>query len=314
MDITFPDKFVSRYKPIIPDFEEFLKILQTPLRQSFRINTIKATKQEILSKLADIELEPIAWCDDGFRLMAKIRMGERQEYQQGLIYGQEAISMLPVMILDPKPNEKILDMCAAPGSKTTQIAQIMKNTGLVVANEVSQKRIRALISNLARLGVMNTVISNEPGQKIGYLMPNQFDRVLVDAPCSLEGTFRNTPKALLDWKISKIKRLAQLQKGLINSAYKCLKTNGVLVYATCTFAPEENEAVVDYLLKKYPDVTCEPIIVPNLKVRSAIQKWGRIKFNSQIKNTIRIYPQDNDTEGFYVAKIRKTTSLISTTH
>ena len=305
MSYIFPDKFIERYKQIIPDLDNFLQILQTPLRQSFRINTIKAIKQEVLSKLADIKLEPIPWCDIAFRIIDPINIGERIEHQIGLIYSQEAVSMIPALVLDPKPNDKILDICAAPGSKTTQIAQMMNNTGCIVANDISKKRINALISNIERLGILNTVITMQVGQKLGYYAPEYFDKVLLDAPCSLEGTIRNTPEVLLNWKVTTIRRLAKLQKGLINSAYKCLKPDGVLVYSTCTFAPEENEGVIDYLLKKNPDVSIEPITLNSLKTRPAVLDWGDTHFNDKIKNAIRIYPQDNDTEGFFVAKIHK---------
>ena len=302
----FPDKFVERYSSIIPDFDNFLSVLQIPLKQSFRINTLKTTKQEVLLLLSDLKLEPIPWFDLGFRLVERVNIGERIEHKSGLIYIQEAVSMLPAIVLDPKPFENILDITAAPGSKATQIAGMMENTGLIVANDLSRKRIGALINNIERMGVINTVVICQAGQKLGYLTPDYFDKVLLDAPCSLEGTIRNTSSALSDWKESKIKRLSKLQKGLINSAFKCLKPDGILIYSTCTFAPEENEEVIDYLLKKNPDAFCESIKIQNLKTRPAIIEWRRDKFNAQIKNAIRIYPQDNDTEGFFVAKIRKT--------
>lgn len=302
---SYPNKFIERYSKIIPDFDGFLSMLQTPLKQNFRINTLKATKEEVLSLLSDIKIEPILWYNLAFRIVDKISIGERIEHKLGLIYAQEAVSMIPALILAPEPNEKILDLTAAPGSKTTQIAAMMENNGLIVANDISRNRIGALISNIERVGVLNTVVTIKPGQKLGNLIPDYFDKVLLDAPCSLEGTIRNTPEALLNWKESKIKRLSKLQKGLINSAFRCLKPGGTLVYSTCTFAPEENEGVIDYLFQKYTNITCEPISVPNLKIRSPILEWGRDKFNEQIKNAIRIYPQDNDTEGFFVAKIRK---------
>jgi len=306
MEYIFPEQFINRYEAIIPDFELFLNVLVTPLKQSFRINTIKASKQEVLLLLSDIKLEPIPWYDIAFRILDRISIGERIEHQNGLIYSQEAVSMIPALILDPKPDEKILDIAAAPGSKTTQIAAMINNQGLIVANDVSRNRIGALISNIERMGVMNTAVTILPGQRIGYLAPDYFDKVLLDAPCSLEGTIRNTPETLTGWKESKIKRLSKLQKGLINSAYKCLRPGGILVYSTCTFAPEENEAVIDYLLNKYSDVSCAPITISNIKTRRAILDWGDAHFNESIKNAIRIYPQDNDTEGFFVAKIRKT--------
>ncbi len=302
----FPARFIERYQSIIPDFSEFLSVLQKPLLQSFRINTLKTNTNEILSRFADIKTEQIPWYEFGFRLKEKVNLGDRVEHKNGLIYIQESVSMLPAIVLESKPHEKILDMTAAPGSKTTQIAEIMKNTGLIVANDLSLKRIGVLIDNIERMEVINTVITKYAGQKLGYLMPEYFDRVLLDAPCSLEGTIRNTPQVLTNWKETTIKRLSKLQKGLINSAYKCLKKSGILVYSTCTFAPEENEAVIDYLLKKNPDAVCEPIKIDGLKTRPTVLNWRESHFDNSIKNTIRVYPQDNDTEGFYIAKIKKT--------
>lgn len=304
--MNLPDRFITRYKPIIPDFDIFLQIVQTPLRQSFRINTIKATKHEVLSKLADIKLAPIPWCDIAYRIISAENIGETEVHKKGLIYIQESVSMLPALVLAPAPEDKILDMTAAPGSKTTQIAAMMLNQGLIVANDISRKRIKALQDNLERMGVSNTKVIIEPAQKLGYLYPEYFDKVLLDAPCSLEGTIRNTPEVLKNWKEHTIKRLSQMQTGLINSAFKALKPGGVLVYSTCTFAPEENEAVVNYLFKKYSNLICEPITIPNIISHPGLVKWRKQEFNEQVKNAVRIYPQDNDTEGFFVCKIRKT--------
>ncbi|MCX8015173.1 MAG: NOL1/NOP2/sun family putative RNA methylase, partial [candidate division WOR-3 bacterium] len=211
----------------------------------------------------------------------------------------------PPIVLNPKPDEKILDVAAAPGSKTTQIAQMMNNTGLIVANDISQKRLNALIFNIERMGVINTVVIRRTGQSLGHILANYFDKVLLDAPCSLEGIVASTPKTLDKWTESSIKRLSKIQKGLINSAFKCLKPNGILVYSTCTFAPEENEEVIDYLISSNANAICEPIIIANLKTRPALLEWRSKVFNDQVKNCVRIYPQDNNCEGFFVAKIRK---------
>lgn len=302
----FPAKFIERYESIIPDFDDFLNALQQPLPKAFRINTLKATKEEILLKLNNINIKPIPWYELGFWLIDNtVNLGADIIHHQGLIYLQESASMIPAIVLAPKPNEQILDMASAPGSKTTQIAQMMANTGLIVANDISVRRLKALIYNIERMGVLNTAVICQIGQSLGYLMPNYFDRVLLDAPCSLEGTIASTPQALSKWTESSIKRLSKLQKGLINSAFKCLKPNGTLVYSTCTFAPEENEEVIDYLLSNNPNAICEPISVANVKTRPAITKWGKNLYNEQIKNCIRIYPQDNNCEGFFIAKISK---------
>lgn len=301
-----PEKFVERYSNIIPDFDKFLSVLQTPLKQCFRVNTLKATRQEVLAYFKNINIESIPWCDIAYRVMDAVNIGETEVHKKGLIYIQESVSMLPALILNPEPDDKILDMTAAPGSKTTQISAMMHNQGLIVANDISRKRINALKDNLEQMDVLNTQVIIKPAQKLGYIYPEYFDKVLLDAPCSLEGTIRNTPVVLKNWKEYTIKRLSRMQKGLINSAYKALKPSGVLVYSTCTFAPEENEAVVNYLFKKYSNLICEPITIPNIISHQGLVKWRKQEFNEQIINAVRIYPHDNDTEGFFIAKIRKT--------
>ncbi|MEO0072412.1 MAG: RsmB/NOP family class I SAM-dependent RNA methyltransferase [candidate division WOR-3 bacterium] len=306
MTIQFPEKFIKRYQMIIPNFEQFLEILRVPVTPSLRINTLKGPKAEILAMLGSLELVPIPWYPDGYYVKNRINLGSLASHQQGLIYLQEAISMLPPIILAPRPNEKILDLAAAPGSKTTQLAMLMGNQGLIVANDISKNRLRALISNLKRLGVINTVVTNYPGQILGTILPNYFDKVLLDAPCSLEGTIRNSPEVLKNWTETKIKRLSQRQEALINSAFRTLKPNGILIYTTCTFAPEENEAVVSYLLKKYPEIAvCEPISLSGIKYHSGVNQWQNEVYPEAVKNCLRIYPHDNDTEGFFIAKIRK---------
>jgi NOL1/NOP2/sun family putative RNA methylase len=305
MNKTFPDQFIDRYKPIIPDFDKFLSVLQTPLQQCFRINTLKATRQEVLIYFKNINIKPIPWCDNAYRVTDAVNIGGSEVHKKGLIYIQESVSMLPALALSSEPNDKILDMCAAPGSKTTQIAAMMHNQGLIIANDISKKRIKALKDNLGQMDVINTKVISQPAQKLGYLYPEYFDKVLLDAPCSLEGTIRNTPKVLKNWKEYTIKRLSRMQKGLINSAYKALKPGGVLVYSTCTFAPEENEAVVNFLFKKYPNITCEPIPITNIIKHQGLIRWRKQEYNEQIKNAVRIYPHDNNTEGFFIAKIKK---------
>ncbi|MCX7785666.1 MAG: RsmB/NOP family class I SAM-dependent RNA methyltransferase [candidate division WOR-3 bacterium] len=305
MHTELSPRFFERYASIIPDFDEFLKFTKLPLKQTFRINTLKAQKDEVLAFLSDINLEAVPWYDLAFRINEKVNFGQRVEHFLGLIYVQELASMIPALVLDPKPNETILDMSAAPGSKTTQIASIMANTGLIVANDISSKRINKLIFNIEHQGVLNTVIIRQSGQRLGHLFPEYFDRVILDAPCSLEGMVRKSWSAVSYWSETNIIRHSKIQKGLINSAFQCLKPKGTLVYSTCTYAPEENEMVVDYLLKKYSSAVCEPIAIDGLKTRPGILEWQGQKFDKSIQNTIRLFPQDNDTEGFFIAKIRK---------
>ena len=281
----------------------------------------------------------------GFLLPGEL--GRSLEHMLGYYYIQEIASMLPVLALDPKPNETILDLCASPGSKTTQIASRMQNTGTLIANEVSQGRINILSANLSRCGCTNVIITKKDGmvlcKKLGGINNNpktqsikksfsinnlsvkksdevdfeanniaslralSFDKIIVDAPCSGEGTIRSTPATNKMWNPKTITRLSKIQKNLVASALKILKPGGTLIYSTCTHAPEENEAILDYIKKEF-DVEIEPVtasLPKELKCREGITEWGDEKYNEEIKNACRIYPQDNNTEGFFISMLKK---------
>jgi len=233
-------------------------------------------------------------------------IGRALEHVLGYYYVQEIASMLPVLVLNPKPNEKVLDLCAAPGSKTTQIASGMQNSGLIIANEVKFNRLKILSGNLERCGVMNSAVTKKDGVALCKRFEKEnflFDKILLDVPCSGEGTIRSTQKTLEMWNIKTTENLSKLQKALIAGALTILKPNGVLVYSTCTHAPEENEEVIDFALKNF-NVKAEKIQLP-LKTRQGITSWQSKEYDKQVKNTCRIYPQDNNTEGFFIAKLRK---------
>ena len=226
----------------------------------------------------------------------------------GYYYVQELASMLPIIVLKPEENENILDLCSAPGSKTTQLAAKMKNTGTIVANEVSLGRIKILASNLERCGVTNTIITKKEGVAFCNRLKRegfQFDKILIDAPCSGEGTLRGSLRTYLMWNIKSVKKLSRIQKNLVSSALEILKPNGELVYSTCTHAPEENEEVVDFILREFKNrVKIKKISLP-VKPREGIIKWQDKKYLEDVKKSCRIYPQDNNTEGFFIAKFEK---------
>lgn len=237
-------------------------------------------------------------------------LGRSLEHLLGYYYIQDIASMLPALALAPKSDEMILDLCSAPGSKTTQIAAIMQNTGTIIANDVSLGRIKILATNLERCGVANCVITKKDGIALCRKMKKMnllFSKILVDAPCSGEGTLRSSAKTAVMWNIKTIYLLSRLQKKMIETALEILKPDGEMIYSTCTHAPEENEEVIDYTLKKFKgEIKLEiPMLPSELKTRQGIARWENTKFNSEIKNCVRIYPQDNDTEGFFVAKIKK---------
>ena len=233
--------------------------------------------------------------------------------------------MLPALVLNPKPDETVLDLCAAPGSKTTQMAAMMENLGTIIANEVKMDRMKILASNLERCGVSNAILTKKDGTALcerfkrlnekGRLREDSlrrvcqsrvlaFDKILVDAPCSGEGTIRSSPKTLLMWNINSIKTLSKLQKKLLESAIEILKPKGEIVYSTCTHSPEENEEVLDYILEKYPNIKIEKINLP-VKCAPGILGWASRNYNKEVEKSCRIYPHISNTEGFFIAKMKK---------
>ena len=268
------------------------------LRKSIRINTLKISAKEFLER-TDLELEKIKWCNEGFFVNNRVTLGNLNDHFLGYFYVQEASSMLPPLTMDIK--DKILDMCAAPGSKTGQIAAMVKNKGLIIANDYDYIRLKALTMNLQRLGVMNAVITNMKG----YFIKERFDSILLDAPCSGTGTIRKSPGTLKIYNTNMIRKLGNDQKGLINNAFNILNEKGSLVYSTCSLEPEENEGVIDFLLNKHENARVEKIKINGLKTSDAVLEFEGKKYNDEIKKCIRIWPQDNDSDGFFLCKIRK---------
>ena len=270
--INLPVKLLDRWKELYTD-KEFYNLVaslsEKPIA-SFRTNTIKTTSQ-ILEKELTIQgfsLEKVIWNADAFILKNKsIReLTETEAYKKGFIYIQNLSSMIPALIMSPQPEEKVLDIAAAPGSKTTQIAALMKNTGELTANDLSFKRLFKLKENLKNMGVTNAKVLNLPGETFWRNLPEYFDKTLVDVPCSMEGRIRcEDPKTYKDWSTKKIKQLSKLQKYLLRSAISATKVGGTIVYSTCTLAPEENEEVIEWVVKKTPSaLIVEPISLRNL--------------------------------------------------
>jgi len=228
-------------------------------------------------------------------------LGNLPEHSLGYFYVQEAASMIPPIALQPEPNDIILDMAAAPGSKTTQLASMMNNHGIIIANDITHTRLKSLTINLQRCGVSNTIITLMKGHKFNI----QADKILLDAPCSGTGAIRKSLKTITIWNPDVIKRLAGQQRQLLQTAFNCLKPQGILVYSTCSIAPEENEAVVDFLLKNNTDASLESVKIPGLKTSPVVLEYENKQFSPELKQCIRIWPQDNDTEGFFIARIKK---------
>lgn len=278
------------------------------LPHTIRFNPLKGEIQALQNLLREqgFQFDPVEGLDNMFRIVYQpYPIGKSLSHYLGQIYVQDIASMLPPLVLDPQPGEWVLDMSAAPGSKTTQIAALMQNKGVIIANDIVNKRIKALASNLERCGVVNTATFKLFGEQFGNLYFETFDRVLLDPACSGLGTLHKSPEVLSWWTPSHCQRMAASQRNLIISAIKALRPGGVLCYSTCTLTPEENEEIIDLALRELP-VELETVSLPSLNLRPGLTKYGGKNYHPSMHMTCRVYPFDNETEGFFIAKLRKT--------
>lgn len=312
----FPADFVSRLSELYGDAES-QKILETLAHgrlTSFRPNLLKTNIATVETELtaAGFELEKIDWLQ-AFVLKNKgLRELEEQPlYQSGSVYVQGLSSQIPPLILDPQPSDAVLDVAAAPGSKTTQIAAIMGNQGMILANDTSTIRLYKLRANLEKLGVQNVQTQRGLAEVIWRRFPEVFDRVLVDVPCSMEGRFNlQKPKTFQNWSVKKIKELSLRQKNMLRSAVSATKPGGVIVYSTCTLAPEENEAVIDWILhKEQGKIVLEDVTIPAEVTSPAVSSWHDKTFSTELSKTKRILPSAY-YEGFFIARLRKIASTV----
>jgi len=308
--------FEERMRALLPnelDFEEFNKIVHERPRSFIRCNTLKISAEELFERLGKrwkvhqpfSEYPEIMWVEDFYGEDAPGVLGNAIEHLLGYYYVQEISSMMSVLALRPEPGEFVLDLCASPGSKTTQMAAMMKNTGTIIANDIKLDRVKILAANLERCGVSNVIATRSDGVGLCERMRKaryRFDKILLDAPCSGEGTLRSSPKTFKMWNVKVVEKMGREQKKLFANAIKCLKVGGEIVYSTCTHSPEEDEAIVDFALKNFP-VEIEKINLP-LKCRPGVTSWRNKEFDKNVEKSCRIYPQDNDSEGFFVTKFR----------
>lgn len=283
---------------------------------AIRTNTLAATPDSIEKMLmeAGISCSPVQWYSDAFIISgtAAKTLTALPSYGRGEFFIQSLSSMIPALALAPNPGENVLDIAAAPGAKTSQIAALMENKGTITANDIDMNRIYKLRAVLKNQHVSNTRITKEPGQAIWKKYPEYFDKVLLDAPCSMEGRFdKEVPKTYSHWSMKKVRNLSKLQKWLLRSAVSCLKVGGSLVYSTCTLSPEENEEVIDWILSKEEGcIELENVNIAGLDLTPGLTAWGDTKFHSQLVNSKRIMPGPV-MEGFYIAKLKKIAKTVS---
>ncbi len=294
---------LEEYRGLIPEFHEFLEHLKKPLPVYFRINTLKTDLVEAKAFLKD---EGVYYEETAIGEVVKVLGHDHQRpllsYFLGYIYPQAISSCLPVIALDPRPEETVLDLCAAPGGKATYISQRMQDRGFLVANDRKRGRITSLLSNVKRLGITNTLVTQGRGEHL--LLPYSFHKILVDAPCSGQGKYRIDPNTGLVKHMVKGKtNLSAIQKALIKHAFDMLMPGGVLVYSTCTLNVEENEEVVEFLLKKRR-ASLAPLDLP-VEYEPGITHFRGKRYHGQIRLAGRFYPHKIDSVGFFVAKIVK---------
>jgi 16S rRNA (cytosine1407-C5)-methyltransferase len=279
--------------------------LASPPRSGLRANTLKATVGEVKGLVgeAGLTLEPVPWCPTGFWVGERRHgLGDSIAHFQGLFYLEDAASLLPPEALSPSSEGVVLDAAAAPGGKTTHISALMGNGGAIAANEVDAHRTRVLRFNLSRMGVLNaavTTLDMSVRPDVGPI----FDRVLLDAPCSCEGRLGDDPEALALWKPARVQRCSRLQERLIESCFGLLAPGGVLVYSTCTLAPEENEGVVDTLLRRHRDADVEEVADSPPKHSGGVTEWRGVRYDDRVARCVRLYPHHYGTQGFFVARI-----------
>lgn len=289
------------------DFDGFLESCKVKAPRTVRANSFKISVEELqkifVAHKIDSEIHPAI--ENVLTVKTQwVRIGLLDEHRRGLFVAQDVSSMIPPLVLNPKAGDVVLDMTAAPGMKTCQMAELMQNQGAIVALDSNRERLKGLRFNLNRLGVINTLVVQAFSESFRPRL--QFDKVLLDAPCSSEGVVRKRWDALKNWSPNLVMRKAELQKQLIRTAFDCLKEGGELVYSTCTLSPEENEEIIQFLLSKHPNAKIQPIEkIKNFKWREGFTEYENKKFVAQMKNCIRVLPQDNDSESFFIAKIKK---------
>ncbi len=302
---------VARYRTIVPDWSAFIAALQRPLPLCMWTNTLRSDAQELQALLneADMLAQPLPWRSDAFRIHNPAKLSQQWWYLAGLAHAQEEVSQVPVTLLDAQPGMRVWDMCAAPGGKTAQIAMALQNSGTVVANDISTGRLRALSGNMERLGLVNVVTTRADAATYPK-RAGQFDRVLLDAPCSGEGTLRKNPTHTERMGEAFSQELSVIQQGLLRKAIQLCKPGGRIVYSTCTFAPEENEQVVNAVLHACGDeVKLLPARIESLSCSTGLTSWQGRHFSPELEKCMRLWPHQNDTGGFFVAVLEKSASL-----
>ena len=298
-----PVEFQKRMQEMLQDeYEDFLKGYDKPRFHALRRNPLKIEEKEFL-EILPYDAKPVPWSKHGFYYDNDAQPGKHPYHDAGLYYIQEPSAMSVVEYLEVKPGEQVLDLCAAPGGKTTQIAGFMEGQGLLVCNEIHPARAKILSENIERMGVKNALVTNETPQKLSAVFPGFFDKILVDAPCSGEGMFRKNEEALVEWSLENVQMCADRQDEILEEVAKMLRPGGRICYSTCTFAPAENEDCMARFITRHPEFH---LIEVELKGNMSCGNPGFSKTEAEgLEKTIRLWPHKLDGEGHFIAVLEK---------
>ncbi|ABX43152.1 Fmu (Sun) domain protein [Lachnoclostridium phytofermentans ISDg] len=340
MNIRLPEDFKKRMQEMLSDeYEAYEKCYEEKHRGGLRINTLKL-KNEEFEKISPYEIKQVPFIPNGYYYQEKEQPARHPYYFGGLYYIQEPSAMTPASLLPVEPGDKVLDLCAAPGGKSTELAAKLQGKGVLVSNDISNSRAKALLKNIELFGVRNPVVISEAPAKLVNTFTGYFDKILVDAPCSGEGMFRKSPSIIKNWEQYGVDYYNKLQKEIILLAVKMLKPGGYLLYSTCTFSTEENEGTIKFLLEEEPDMEIVPAIwnslenqpdyplrgedkdrLENMKNRNNVSYKGFdfgkpewVDGPKELVHTLRLWPQRIEGEGHYVALLRKKETAPSSIH
>ena len=298
--MLLPAPFLDRMQRLLGgDFDAFAASYDLPPARGLRLNLLKTDNSLVLP----FPVSPVEWCPTGRRYQEPVRPGLHPWHDAGVYYIQEPSAMIAAELAAPRPGERILDLCAAPGGKTSQLASLSGDQGLLISNEIHPQRARILSRNVERMGIRHAVVLNEPPDRLAERFPGYFDCIVVDAPCSGEGMFRKEPAALEEWSPDNVTLCARRQDEILDAALRMLAPGGRLVYSTCTFAPEEDEGTLSRLLERFPELELEEVPV-HAGFLPGQADWYTPAAPG-IERSVRLFPHRVDGEGHFAARLHR---------
>lgn len=302
--MRLPEEYVERMKKLLSpeDFQAYMDSFEKKNVRGLRVNTLKISPEEF-EKISPFALKKIPWTDNGYYYEDDVQPAKHPYYYAGLYYIQEPSAMTPAQLLPVEPGDCVLDVCAAPGGKSTELASKLKGEGVLVSNDISNSRAKALLKNIELMGVKNAYVVSEVPENLVSRFAGYFDKILIDAPCSGEGMFRKEPSMVKSWEEHGVDFFANLQRGIMDSVVKMLKPGGKILYSTCTFSPEEDEGSMKYLLENHPEFKIERPEHIWKEFAPGHPEW--VDGPEELKDCIRLWPHKLEGEGHFISLLSK---------